>query len=95
MSGRNLTIYMGSGETRERRIEALDRLARAYVPDSAITREGSQRSVLFQLLADHPEAAGAALELFLNLIGHGSDDPPPSVVLWNGRQWEIKATPLD
>jgi hypothetical protein len=95
MSSQSIAIYLGSGETRERRIEAIDRLARLYVPDSVITREGSERSVLFQLLADNPDAAGAALELFLNLIGQGSGDPPPGVILWNGRQWEIKATPLE
>jgi hypothetical protein len=95
MSSQSIAIYLGSGETRERRIENLDKLARHYVPDSFISREGSERSVLFQLLADNPDAAGAALEMFLNLIGHGTGDPPPGIVLWNGRQWEIKATPLD
>lgn len=93
-TSQNLTIYLGNDRQRKSRIRALDRLAKIHVPDAFIHRQGSERSVLFQLLADNPNAADEALNLFFSLIGWGSDDKPPPVVLWNGRQWTIKAAPL-
>jgi hypothetical protein len=63
-----ITIYLGSGKMGERRLDALDGLARAHVPEDLLSRPGSERSVLFQLLADNPEAANQALALFMQTI---------------------------
>jgi hypothetical protein len=94
-SSQNLTIYLGTDQQRFRRIAAIDRLARGRVPEEYVRRPGSERSVLFQMLADNEDAAGQALDLFMTLIGYGKEDPPPPVIVWNGRQWTISATALE
>lgn len=63
-----ISIYLGSGKMRERRLESLDKLAHTHVPEDKVSRRGSERSVLFQLLADNPNEASIVLADFFSRI---------------------------